>query len=170
QFREVLNDELHARHPQLAWRLHGQAARWYAERNLYPQALRYAVKVGDWDYAAELAVTRLGVAWLLTAPDAEPLRALLTDLPDTQPGTCAALLRAGLALARFDTGTARTAVEQAAGSVGRSLDERSVPLHVGIGTVRVLLGRLTGEVDRAEAAAGELDALWRLLSPEEPGD
>src|SRR5439155_18042171 len=31
-FREVLNDELHARHPQLAWRLHGQAARWYAER------------------------------------------------------------------------------------------------------------------------------------------
>jgi LuxR family maltose regulon positive regulatory protein len=169
-FRDVLNDELHARHPQLVWRLHGQAARWYAERSLFPNALRHAVKVGDWDYAADLAVTRLGVAWLLTAPDAEPLRAILADLPDAQPGSCAALLRAVLALARFDTAAARTAVEQAARSVGRTRDERSVPLQVGIGTVRVLLGRLTGEVDRAEAAADELDALWRLVSPEEPGD
>jgi LuxR family transcriptional regulator, maltose regulon positive regulatory protein len=169
-FRGMLNDELHTRHPHLYRRLHGQAARWYAERQRFAEALRHAVKAGDWAFGADVAVTRLGVAWLLSAPEAAALRAILADLPDTEGGACPALLRATLALARFDTVTARTAVEQAAESAGQGLDERSVALHIGVCTARVILGRLTGDLDAAESAATELDALWRLLPPEEPGD
>lgn len=168
--REVLREELHTRQPHLVQRLHAEAAHWYAEQNEVPQALRHAVRIGDWDYAATLAATRLGVVRLLTAPDAEPLRALLCGLPRHQTGFSAALLRAVLALARFDTEVARAAVNEAARYAGQRLDERSIPMQVDIWTVRVVLARLTGNVETAEAAAAEVEALWQLRSAPDPDD
>jgi LuxR family maltose regulon positive regulatory protein len=158
QFREMLGDEVTTRHPDLMRRLHGQAARWYAERQAYPRALDHAVRIGDWEYAAEVAVSHLGAAWLLTAPEAEPCRALLDDLPPDQPGPAASLLRAVLALARYDTGVAREAAAAAA-----AMNGHANAVRLGIATVRAVLGRLTGDPDTAEAAAAEVDALWSQL-------
>ena len=101
-FRRVLQEDLAVRHPELVRRLHAEAARWYTDRGRYIDALRHAVTISDWPAAAALAITRLGVAWLLTAPEAEHVRSLLEHLPDAETGAEPELLRATLALAAVD--------------------------------------------------------------------
>jgi LuxR family maltose regulon positive regulatory protein len=169
-FRQVLDDELNARHPELVRRLHGHAARWYAEHNLPSEALRHAVKFGDWPYAAALAVTRLGVAWLLTAPDAEPVWSILADLPETESGALVDVLRSVLALVRFDTVAAQTAVERAETTAALEPEAQSISLRMDTCTVRVILARMSGDVNSAERGAAEFDRLWSRLPVEDLPD
>jgi LuxR family maltose regulon positive regulatory protein len=157
--RQVLREELTIRHPELVRRLHGQAARWHAEQGRFPDAMGHAVKVGDWGYATTLAISRLGVAWLLTAAEAEPARAVLANLPETESGAAAHLLRAVLALAGFDAAAARTALDRADGSI-RAGDDA---LRLEIAAARVVLGRLTGDIGVAAPAAAEVDRLLARL-------
>jgi LuxR family maltose regulon positive regulatory protein len=169
-FREVLGHELTTRYPDQVRRLHRRAARWYADQRLFAEALRHAVTIGDWEYACGVAVHRLGVAWLLTAPDAEPCRSVLADLPATRTGAAADLVRAVLALARFDLPAARAAADRAQASTRRLDSGRIVPLLLGIATVRVVLGRLGGDVDATASAAADLEPLWSQLPPGTPVD
>src|SRR5262249_35759030 len=112
---------------------------------------------------------RLGVAWLLTAPEAGPLYGILAGLPDDQPGTAAALLRAVLALARFDAPAARTAVDDAEKAAAQDGAEDADALHDGIRTACVLLGRLAGDVELAESAAADLAGRWHGARLDESG-
>jgi LuxR family maltose regulon positive regulatory protein len=169
-FREVLHDELTARHSDLIRRLHSVAARWHADHDRVPEALKHAALVDEWDYAAALAVDRLGVSRLLTGSDAEQLRRNFASLPDDHPGERAALIRAVLALARFDTTAARGALDQARGSPARRRDDLPLPVRLGIAVLEVVLARLSGDSDAAERAAAEVDALLTLLSPAELAD
>jgi LuxR family maltose regulon positive regulatory protein len=169
QFRDMLNDELTVRHPDLVRRLHSQAARWCTERGLLPEALHHAIRIGDWDLASNVAINSLGTAWLLTASDAESCRSVLADLPHDRPGPAAELLRAILALAQYDTATATSAVNRAAASVDE-LDGRRIALRLGISTIQVVLSRLSGDLEAIEAAAATMDTLWPRLAPGELAD
>lgn len=168
-FHDLLHDELTARASELLRHLHNLAARWYAEQDRIPDALQHATRVEDWQFAADLAVRRLGVAWLLTAPGADILRDLFAGLPDTEAGAEAALVRAVLALARFDTATARAELDLArtehAAEQGGDL-----PVQLGVAVLDVVHGRMTGDTADAERAAADADALWALLSPDELAD
>ena len=157
--RTMLSDILNAARPGLAQRLHGIAARWYAEHQPPSPArmLEHAVLAGDWHYAAHLAVERLGVAWLLTAPDARRCRDALAGLPGQESGTVVALLRSALALARYETAEAQLAVNRAR-ECARGPAEPSPAALLGMSVVEVVLARFAGDVDAAGAAATDVVA------------
>lgn len=163
--RSMLRDVLAVDHPGLAGRLHGAAAAWYAERGATARAVRHAADAGDWDRAARTAVEQVGVARLLTAPEAEPCHAALAGLPDDRSGAEVELVRSTLALIRCDAVRARLAVTRAAAYAGR-LTAPSAALALGVAVVQVTLARLAGDLDAAEAAAdaaAEVEARSREL-------
>jgi LuxR family maltose regulon positive regulatory protein len=164
-FRELLHDELTARHPDLVRRLHGLAAHWYADRGRVTDALRHAARVDEWDYAATLAVDRLGVSRLLTGSDAEELRAIFARLPGDQPSGAAALVRATLALARFDTTAARTELDLAQSPAPGEPDDRQVHFRLAITVLEMVLARLSGDTAAAERAADDAKEHWNRISP-----
>jgi LuxR family maltose regulon positive regulatory protein len=163
-FRTMLRDTLAATRPDLVQPLHAAAARWYAEHRSPAAAVTHAARAGDWEVAVGTAVEQLGVAWLLTAPEAEQCRAVLADLPDGRPGVAAELLRSVLALARYDTAGARRAVDRAREYADR-LAAPSATVVLGIATVEVLLARLGGGLDGAEPAVARAEAGWRAIPP-----
>jgi LuxR family maltose regulon positive regulatory protein len=166
--RTMLRDVLAAVHPSLVQRLHGTAARWYAERKpaAAPRVLAHAVESGDWGYSAYLAVEQLGVAWLLTAPEAQQCRDTLAGLPEERSGVVVELLRSILALARYDAAGARLAVDRAR-ECARGLDKPSPMALLGMSTVELMLARLATDVEAAAAAAGDVDARCRATSTEQ---
>jgi LuxR family maltose regulon positive regulatory protein len=155
-FREVLHDTLAGSHPDLERGLHARAARWYAERRRLPEALRHAIRTGDRAFVTRTALRQVGVAWLITAPEAEPCRALLAGLPSGERGSAARLLRAALALARHDLDAAASGL---AGLADR-LPSAGIPVRLGAATVSVVLGRYTGDLAAVEAGVAQLDPLW----------
>jgi LuxR family transcriptional regulator, maltose regulon positive regulatory protein len=163
-FRAALHDEVSMRYPGLLPRLHRTAAEWFAENDQVSDALRHLTRIGEWDKASALAIGRLGVAWLLTPPAAEPVRSLFQALPTDQAGASAALLRAVLALARADTGTAQVELDRARHAVGYALS-RSPALHLDVATAAVMLCRLSGDVDGAVREMVGVDQALTLLSP-----
>jgi LuxR family maltose regulon positive regulatory protein len=166
-FREALRNDVTAEHPVSTGRLHRIAANWYCQHNRIPEALHHAVRIADWNYAACLAICRLGVARLLTAPDAEQVRTLFSALPDDQAGTPASLIRAVLALADADPGTARVELDRTRRRLDTDTGNRTLLLQVGVAAAGVVLGRLTGDVDRAAREAAEADRVVARMSPRE---
>ncbi|HEU4425234.1 MAG TPA: hypothetical protein VFR67_22110, partial [Pilimelia sp.] len=169
-FREVLHDELATRHPDLVRRLHSLAAHWYADRGWIGQAVTHAARVHEWDYATALAVDRLGVARLLTGPDAPHLQSVLTGLPDAQPGERAALIRAALAIARFDTTTAGHELDRAHKLAADRPDDRPLAVRLATAILRIVHARLCGDSEAADRAAASADVLFAVLSPDDLPD
>ena len=158
-FREVLRDTLAASPPDLVRGLHARAAHWYAGRRRFPEALGHAIRIGDWAFATRTALRQLGVAWLITAPEAEPCRALLADLPSGERGTAARLLRATLALARYDLDAAASAMS----ALADRLTSAGAPVRLGAATVSIVLGRYTGDLGAVEAGVADMDPLWNRI-------
>jgi LuxR family transcriptional regulator, maltose regulon positive regulatory protein len=167
--RNMLHDELTARHPDQVHHLHIRTAHWYAENGHYAEALRHAVKTGSWEYAVELAVNRLGVAWLLTSPDAEPYRLTLVQLPAHEATPAARVLRPVLALTNLDLPAARSAADEAATAL-RHLDSRPGPLRLALGAAQLVLSRYAGDADATLDLKADLDTVWRQLPPTEIAD
>jgi LuxR family maltose regulon positive regulatory protein len=165
-FREMLHDELTDSRPELVDRLHRRAARWYAENGRYADSLHHALQIGAWDLAASVAVDKVGVASLLTSPDAEPYRAKLIELPPRERTPAAQVLRPVLALTVADVPAALAAVDEAAATLVR-LDDDAGPLALALCATRMVLCRVTGDSDTAAIVRGDWDRLWGHLSATE---
>jgi LuxR family maltose regulon positive regulatory protein len=163
-FRDVLHDELTTRHPDLVRHLHCAAARWHAERGRYTDSIEHAVGIGAWDYAAQVAVSGLGVARLLTSPDADRYRSTFAGLPDAEATPAAQVLRPILALSAGDIPRARTAARTAAVTL-RDVDTRTGPLMVALRATQVVLARYAGDAQTATTIAADVDALAGPLPP-----
>ncbi|GGK41916.1 transcriptional regulator [Pilimelia terevasa] len=146
--RTMLLDALVGSRPDLVARLHTTAARWYAQRGSPATAVAHAVRGGDWEFATAVAVDRVGVAALLAAPGARPVRERLAALPDAARDTAAELVRCVLALAGHDVPRAGAALERAGRAAGATPRRRAA-----VEVARVAVARLTGDGDAAAAAA-----------------
>jgi len=164
-YRELLHDELTAHHSDLVRRLHNSAAHWYADHDRAIDALRHAAQANDWRYAAAIAVDRLGVSRLLTGSDARQLQTILSGLPPDRRGGPPALVRAALALARFDTSAARAELDRARAGPPGEADDQPLRRKLGITVLEIVTARLSGDTEAAERAAAEAEVLWSLLSP-----
>jgi LuxR family maltose regulon positive regulatory protein len=162
--RDVLHDELTTRHPDLVRRLHSQAAHWYTDRHRYGDAITHAVTIGAWDYAADVAVNRLGVGWLLTAPQAANCRSTLAELPADEDAPAAHIIRPLVALADLDIAAARIAVDRADAALRRHAG-RADHLRLSLAVLRVVLARYTGDAETARRTTAELDRVWGRFSP-----
>lgn len=165
-FREVLNDRLTGERPELVGRLHRDAARWYAENGRYADALHHALRIGAWDLAAEVAVTKVGIAALLTSPDAEGYRSALIALPRGESTPAAAVLRPVLALTVPDVPAALAAAEEAAAALVRLGADAGLPA-LALCATRMVLCRCTGDAGAAAILKQEWDRLWGQLPPAE---
>ena len=167
--RDMLHDELTADRPELVGQLHYRAARWYAGNNRYVDSLHHAQQAGAWDFAANVAVHNLGIASLLTSPDAESYRSMLIGLPDQENAPAAQVLRPVLALTIPDLPAARAAVDEAAATLVR-LGEDSGSLALALRATRIVLCRYTGDTDSAAAVGHEWARLWGQLSATDIAD
>ncbi len=151
-FAELLRAELRWRDPALVLQLHAIAADWFAARDDEVEAVRHAIAGRSWTFAGRLAADR----WvdLLSRGELTVLRPLAEAVPGAEYERVPEL---GLAIAatRLDSGDAargRAAFEAAQ----RRLDTASASgpdLALRRAMVSLMLARVTGDRDRARAAA-----------------
>ena len=165
-FRGLLHDELTGGQPKLVGQLHRRAARWYAENGRYADSLHHASQTGDWEFAASVAVHKVGIASLLTSPEAERYRSKLVELPSREDTPAAQVLRAVLALAIPDVPAALAAADEAAATLARSGEDAGPPA-LALCATQMVLCRYTGDSDTAAIVGGEWDRLWGRLSAAE---
>ena len=152
-FAETLRVHLHARLPGLEAALHRRAARWLRGAGMLDAAVRHAVAVGDWDFAASAFIGDLAIGRLVTGIEANGLETLFSHMPADVEGPAPELIRAALDLSRHDADTAIAHVCRAEEQL--SDNARGAPLFSpSCAFVRVMAGALLGSADLAQAAAG----------------
>ncbi|MFF2044206.1 LuxR C-terminal-related transcriptional regulator [Kitasatospora sp. NPDC058170] len=141
-FAEVLRAQLRHRHPGLEPRLRRRAARWFAGHGQPVEAVAQAAAAGDWPSAARQLVADPGVGRLLTGPDADRLRGLLSAMPPGLAGAEPALVEAALRLAEHDREGCAAALRRAA----EESDPADDAVRLGSSSLAALTGRLPPEL------------------------
>lgn len=135
--------------------LHRAASQWLADHDELPAAVGHAAACGDWQLAAAHMVDHLAIGQLLVGLETHRLAHAFADLPADEPSAEAALVEAALAMAQFDAPRCVAALDRAAARSGRVPEPRRAALLLGVACVRVIVSRLTGDLEAAEGAADE---------------
>jgi LuxR family maltose regulon positive regulatory protein len=165
-FARALRGRLAHRHPDLVPELHRRASHWLADHGWLTEAVAHAVAVEDWSLAADVVVDRLAVGHLLVGLDAHRLTTLFAGLPADITTAEVALVRAALAMSRFDAAACVAALDSAAATVSEVAPARRDAVRLGISAVGVIVSRLTGDLGAGEAAGAEARALMAKMPPD----
>jgi LuxR family maltose regulon positive regulatory protein len=152
--------------PDLVPRLHRQASRWLADHGPLTDAVAHGVAGEDWALATDVVVDRLAVGRLLVGLDAHRLTTLFGALPPDLGTAPAAVVRAALAMARFDAPACVDALEAAEAAAEGPAGFRQDAVQLGIAAVRVIVSRITGDLQAGEAAGARAKALLRRMPPQ----
>jgi len=177
-FAEILQVHLRVQHPGLEPELHRTAAHWLFEAGLLTEALPHAADAGDWELAATRFIDELAIARLRTGLDAERLDTLFSAMPAEASGPAVDLVRAARELIRHDVHRGLECLHRAEESLRETAsdddgapDDAAAPddrgaMRLSAAVLHVLAARLTGSVERAEAAAEQVLAGERSVPPE----
>lgn len=171
-FAEILQVHLRVQHPGLEPALHRTAAHWLFEAGLLTEALPHAADAGDWELAATRFIDELAIARLRTGLDAERLDALFSAMPAEASGPAVDLVRAARELIRHDVNRGLECLHRAEERLRETApDDLGAPddggaMRLSAAVLHVLAARLTGSVERAEAAAEQVLAGERSVPPE----
>jgi LuxR family maltose regulon positive regulatory protein len=166
-FGRALQGRLLSDHPGLVPRLRRRSSRWLADNGRLTDAVAQAVEAGDWQLAAVHVVDHLAVGHLLVGLETHRLGTMFARMPtDTAPNAHVWLVRAALAMARFDAAAAVHALAEADGLVEEVDAHRRPTLELGIATVRVIVSRLTTDLPTAERSG----AVARRLMAQVPAE
>ncbi len=83
-FAEMLRLKLRYEHPDRVPVLYQRAARWYVRKGMLADAVRQAVRAGDWPLAAAMVVDELAIGQLTDPRDGQRLAGEFTGLPSGQ--------------------------------------------------------------------------------------
>jgi LuxR family transcriptional regulator, maltose regulon positive regulatory protein len=160
-FGDVLQAELHRRHPGEVHELHAIAARWHASRGTPRDALRHAVMAGEWNLAAQV----LGQHWLVFVLRGEgpALYELVEQIPAEVVRADAelALAAAGLLLERGDHEGGDELLVRAYELASELPETRRRRFAVTSTATTLYRARLRGDVEEALSAARlVLDEHW----------
>lgn len=158
-FAEILRVRLRVWQPGLDQELHARAARWLSTHGKVAEALPHAAAAADWGFAAALLVRNLAVGRLLAGRGAEPLVRLFSAMPPETSGPAPALVRAGLALTRYDPDHAVEHLRAVDEALANDDSTDAVAMRLTAACLRVHAARLHGSAEQAQAAA---DAAARL--------
>lgn len=145
--------------------LRRRASTWLADRELLVEAVAQAAAVQDWELACGHLVDHLAIGHLLVGVHTQRLAQLLADLPADHPSPQVALVRAGLAMARFDVVGCTHAIDQAVAASSTTATRRLPALRLAIATIRVIASRIAGDLAGGEAAAAQGRAQWAEVDP-----
>ena len=151
--REVLRAESRRRLPAEQGRLHGLAARWYADQGSTFDALHHAVEAADWEVAGEV----VGAQWMVcvTRGSGPGLLALAERIPDEVVRADAelALGKAGLLLEAGDDLAADDLLVDAYRLAPSLSGGRARRFAVTSTATALYRARLRGDVEEAVSAA-----------------
>lgn len=167
---QMLRSRLHAEHPELERELHTRASLWFETRREWLLSLEHAIKSGDWDLAARVAL-RSGAVLLFT-PFFPQLAGLLARLP-IEASHGRPLVEAALALAAYCRGdSAAFSALAAKARVGlNALPEPDRGLVVlNLLVLEAVLERRAGDADAMVRCAQEALSVSESLKQEQaPG-
>jgi LuxR family transcriptional regulator, maltose regulon positive regulatory protein len=160
-FAAVLRGKLHIEHRRQLPDLYRRAARWYQRNGRLGDAVRYAAKSGDWQFAAGMVVDELAVGQLIDSRDDQPLAEAFRRMPRdsawTQPQPWLVLAATGLSSASAEACIASLAAAESI--LERLPAEDEIPARLAAAQVRLALCRRSGDLEAATAAAGRAQAL-----------
>ncbi|MGZ4614838.1 MAG: LuxR C-terminal-related transcriptional regulator [Actinomycetes bacterium] len=151
--------------PDLVPELHRQASHWLADHGRLTESVAHAVAARDLDLAAAQVVDHLAVGHLLVGLETHRLGVLLADLPQSS-SPHVALVRAALAMGRYDASSCLDALDRAQAGARDVTGSQQIALQLGIDAVRVIVSRLTGDLAAAESAGDEARALMARVPPD----
>ncbi|HEX6935709.1 MAG TPA: LuxR C-terminal-related transcriptional regulator [Actinomycetes bacterium] len=166
-FARALQGRLVAEQPTLVPRLHREASQWLADNDRLTDAVAHAVEAEDWALAAGHVVDHLAIGHLLVGLETHRLGSLFARLPDEiVPSPDVALVRAALAMTRFDVADCVDALDRAEAGADRVPRGHQAALRLGIAAVRVIVSRLTGDLPTAERAGAQARRLMAQVPAE----
>jgi ATP/maltotriose-dependent transcriptional regulator MalT len=141
--------------------LHRRGVRWFRRNGMLSDAVRLAAAAGDWELAARAALDDQAIERLMDPRLAGPLAGGFRDMPVSYAQTAPPCLLVGAALAVRDRRTdPGGALLQAA---DRMLDQLpagdEIPARLAAAQIRLALARRAGDLQAAEAAVAEGEAL-----------
>jgi LuxR family maltose regulon positive regulatory protein len=167
RYQPLLQDALRARleadSPGEVPQLHRRAAAWFLRAGEPTEAAVHAAAAQQWQAAARMLVSGLGITHLLAGPDAARLTWRLADLPADLPGAEAAVVRATIALVRRDTTSCASELRAAQEAARHAGAEPAAALAVSSCLVGGGLAVATGDSDAALMAAAEVERLLGQL-------
>jgi LuxR family transcriptional regulator, maltose regulon positive regulatory protein len=167
-FGEVLRARLRDENPGMAGNLQRRAAIWFRRRGRLTDAVRYAVRAGDWELAARIVIDDLAVGRLLDPGSGRGLTATLQGiLPReswTQPQPF--LVAAAVALARPDCDSSAMWLGRADDLLRGLPVDQQIPSRLAAALIRCDLARCAGDLDALRSGAAEAEAVLGRLPPE----
>ena len=148
--------------------LYRRAARWYQRNGRLDDAVRYAARSGDWQFAAGLVVDELAVGQLIEPRDHQPLAEAFLRLPRDSAWTRPQpwLVRAATDLSSASVEACLASLAAAESILERLPADDEIPARLAAALVRLALCRRTGDLETATAAAGRAETLLDQV-PEE---
>ena len=165
-FATALQGRLLISDPDLVPELHRQASHWLADHGRLTESVAHAVAARDWNLAAAQVVDHLAVGHLLVGLETHRLGTLLADLPQSGSSPHVELVRAALAMGRYDASSCLDALDRAEAGARDVTGSQQTALQLGIDAVRVIVSRLTGDLAAAESAGNEARALMARVPPD----
>ena len=157
-FTHVLRRELRRRSPELVEELHRRASAWFERAGLLVEAVGHAAAARDWQLATASLVRGLGLGALLAGRQRSQLDSTLDGLPEAEPGSMPAVVRAARAMTRFDLDVCRDQLALAEKLADEEPEPHRAALLASTAILRAILARTTGDLVAAENALAEGEA------------
>ena len=164
-FRELLRAQLAYERPGEVAGLRRQAAEWLAQHGQVHEAVRQAAAAQAWPDVCRYVVDDLAIGRLLLDGAGGVLAHVFADLPPDTPGAAAALLRAAMAMTRFDVDGCAEHAAVARHLVNAGHGPQSWPEQLGLALLELILARSRGDVVAGLTAAGAMEQAIRAQDP-----
>jgi LuxR family transcriptional regulator, maltose regulon positive regulatory protein len=167
-FAEMLRLKLRFEHPERVPVLHRRAAQWYERDGRLADAVRHAIRAGDWPLAAGMVVDELAIGQLVEGRAEPALAGELAGRPAGQPWTEPAphLVTAALALAAGEHESCASALDAADVLLERLPAEREAAGRLTAAVVRLAACSRNGDLAGASRAADTAE----LMLSQAPGE
>ena len=155
-FAEMLRLKLRLEHPERVAVLHRRAARWHERDGRLADAVRHAVRAGDWPLAAAVVVDELAIGELAERGTGHPLAAEFAAMPADRAWMEPApyLVAAALALAAGQHEAVIAALDAADGLLDRLPADREPAARLASSIVRLTASLRDADLALAASAAG----------------
>jgi len=167
-FAEVLRLSLSREYPDRMAPLHRRAARWYERSGLLTDAVRHAVRAGDWPLAAGLVIDHLAIGEIIEPRRSPSLAGEFGDLPygqawiEPQPH----LVSAAVALSAGRPESSVAALDAAEGILDLRPADQEVASRLAAALIRLAASLRSGDLTAAAAAVARAE----VLASRVPGD
>ena len=158
-FGEVLRLKLRREIPGLVPGLHRRAAGWYLRNGSLTQAVRHAVKAGDWELAARMVVDEMAVSQLIEPRGDQPLSGAFARMPHDQTWTGPEPLLVAAALELTTDHPGGTLLTAAENALRQLPAQEAAPARLAAAQIRLALSLRTGDLGPATAETARIKAL-----------